>query len=490
MPTHHGLKGLAGLHALCSPNVVRSDRFGRMFPHLPALYCDPRGLGALGDKHGPMQAGGPAQKTTTVPVGLIFFGQFIDHDITLDLDSSFSANDLAETTTNFRSPTLDLDNIYGGGPGTSPYLYWNVASGADAAYSGVKLLTGADQPGASALAQDDLARSAHGRAIIGDPRNDENRVISQLQLGMIRFCNYVAEQVHAAKPQLKGGAFYSEARRVATWHYQWVVVNDYLRALVGGPLVQDILGHGRKVYRPESCQFGAAFGATPYIPVEFSVAAYRYGHSMIPQCIQVRHGEPALDIFGPKLGRGFEPLAHSEAVVQWKQLLDLSDPTVDRADKLDAVMAKDLLDLPFMVASDGVSSLATRNLLRGQAFRLPSGEAVARLCERDETEIAKVSSRAKALAAAATPPADLDAGTPLWLYVLIEAAEIGRETSVGNFDKGEGLGPVGGRLIAETLIGLMELDPNAYLGSNRSWSPAGDDKLGGQGVFSMLEMLG
>lgn len=151
MPTHHGLKQLAGLHALCSPNVIRSDHFGRMFPHLPPLYIDPRGLNALGDKNGPMEATGPAQKTTSVPVGLIFFGQFVDHDITLDLDSSFSRIDQAEDTVNFRSPTLDLDNIYGGGPGTSPYLYWNVSAGPDAAYNGAKMLTGADQPGASAL---------------------------------------------------------------------------------------------------------------------------------------------------------------------------------------------------------------------------------------------------------------------------------------------------------------------------------------------------
>lgn len=309
-----------------------------------------------------------------------------------------------------------------------------------------------------------------------------------MQLGIIRFCNRVAEEVHAAK-HISGSALYAEARRVATWHYQWVVVNDYLRTLVGQPLIDDIFGRGRKVYQPESCQFGPQYGATPYIPVEFSVAAYRFGHSMIPQRIQVRHGEPSLDIFGPTLGRGFEALAHPEAVVQWKQLLDLSDATVDRADKLDALMAKDLLALPFMVASDGVSSLATRNLLRGQAFRLPSGEAIARLCERTDAEIAAVTARAKAMAAAATPSVDLDAGTPLWLYLLIEAAEVGRETSPGSFDKGEGLGPVGGRLIAETLIGLMELDPHAYLGADRSWSPAGPDKLGSQGVFSLLDML-
>lgn len=488
MATHHGLKELAGLHALCSHNTNRSDRFGRMLPNLPALYTDPIGLAAIGDKNGPMKSTGAAQKTTSIPVGHIFFGQFVDHDITLDLTSSFARLDRPENTTNFRTPTLDLDCVFGAGPDGSPYLYWNAQSGANKAYNGVKLLTGADQPGAAGLMLEDLARSAHGRATIGDPRNDENRIISQLQLGMIRFSNKVADHVHAAQG-LEGGELYAATRRLVTWHYQWTVVNDFLQAIVGKPLVQNILGCGRKLYRPEACQFGPHYGADPYIPVEFSVAAYRFGHSMIPQRVQIQAGKPALEVFGPTLGFGFSALADADAVVQWPQLLDLSNATVDRADKLDAKLAKDLLDLPFVPAGD-VKSLATRNLLRGQAFRLPSGEKIAEVCERPQSEITQVSNKAKALGASATPGADLSAGTPLWLYLLIEAAEIGRETVAGTFDKGEGLGPVGGRIVAETIVGLLELDAASYLGSNRSWSPAtAADKLGPGGLFSLLDIL-
>jgi len=486
MATHHGLKRLEGLHALCSPAVARSDRFGRMLPELPGLYTDPRHLSAIGDKNGPLKSTGPAQKTVSVPVGHIFFGQFVDHDITLDLTSSFARLDRAENTANFRTPTLDLDCIYGDGPEGSPYLYWHGQSGAGAPFNGVKLLTGADQPGATPLMQQDLARSSHNRAIIGDPRNDENRIISQLQLGLIRFHNKVAEALQAKG--VHGEDLFPQTRRVVTWHYQWTVVNDFLRTLAGGVLVADILGCGRKLYRPEDCQFGPHHGAEPYIPVEFSVAAYRFGHSMIPQRIQVQPGKPALEVFGPSLGFGFTELSDPDAVVHWPQLLDLSDPTVDRADKLDAKLAKDLLDLPFVGA--GVKSLATRNLLRGQAFRLPSGEKVAEACERPQAEIDKVTAKANSIAGSASPAADLSAGTPLWLYLLVEAGEIGRETAPGNFDKGEGLGPVGGRVVAETLIGLMELDPASYLGSNRSWSPDdAEDKLGPGGLYSLLDLL-
>ncbi len=488
MATHHGMKALNGLPALCHPNSVRSDRFGRMFTDLPALYIDPRQLHAIGAHDGPMRSTGPAQKTTSVAVGQIFFGQFVDHDVTLDLTSSFSRIDTAIDTRNFRTPTLDLDCVYGDGPEGSPYLYWHGASGSGAVYNGIKLLTGADTSGATPLMQEDLPRSAHGRAVIGDPRNDENRLISQLQLGFLRFHNHVAEHLHG-NHGLVGEALAHETRRVVTWHYQWVVVQDFLRTIVGGTLIDDILGNGRRVYRPEDCQFGPHFGAEPYIPVEFAVAAYRFGHSMIPQRIQVRAGEAALEVFGPTLGFGFTPLDNPKAVVQWPQLLDLNDATVDRADKLDVKMAADLLNLPF-VPPGGVASLVTRNLLRGQAFRLPSGEAIAARCGRPAAEIALVTAAVHALGGAATPAADLRSGTPLWLYIVAEAGVVGREGASNVFEPGEGLGPVGGRLVAETMIGLLELDSTAYLGSNRNWSPIdGADKLGANGVFTLLDLL-
>ena len=113
--------------------------------------------------------------------------------------------------------------------------------------------------------------------------------------------------------------------------------------MTGQAVVDDILGNGRKIYMAH-CEEGDE----PFIPVEFSVAAYRFGHSMIPQRIQVQPGKPAVDVFGPSLGQGFSPLPSLDAAVNWTQVLDLSDPKVDRADQLDIEMAKDLLALPLV----------------------------------------------------------------------------------------------------------------------------------------------
>ncbi len=473
MAKHHGINELPGLHRFCGRGYYQQDgdRFGRMF-YLPPLYTNPVGLRQLGAKGGPMDGGKTKDRTKTVDVGQVFFGQFVDHDITLDVTSSLSEVAVPQNTPNVRTPTLDLDNIYGMGPEATPYLYH--ASGD---FAGVKLLVGADGTAVKQnpkLAAQDLARSSGGTAIIGDPRNDENRIISQLELAMIRFHNNVVDAVHQ-REGLDGGELFERARQLAPWHYQWVVINDFLVAMCGAAPVDDILGNGRRFYCAEDDD--------PYIPVEFAVAAYRFGHSMVPQKIQIQKGAKAHDLFGKILGQGFVPLAVLEAVVDWNELVTTSaGRQVQKAEELDTKLASILLELPFIPPTPGaVRSLATRNLLRGQTFLLPSGEQVARAVGRPEVEIDKVSAAARKLA---KPAVDLATGTPLWFYILTEGETIGRETHPGHFDKGEGLGPVGARIVAEVLIGLVELDPRSYLGTNRNWDPSQ-----GVGVGTLGEML-
>jgi len=275
---HHGMKPLEGMRAYCTRSAYgeeaetqRDDRFGRLFDYLSPAYTRPDILAAIGAVGGPMDGGNSDDRTDTVPVGMVFLGQFVDHDITLDASTTFdSVIDNPGEIANVRTPTLDLDCIYGLGPEAQPYLFVQQtdAPGDTGAFAGAKLLTGADNSGQTGLNDDDLLRSPNGRAIIGDPRNDENRIISQLQLAIIRFHNHVCDTLNAEEG-LEGHDLYEEARRETTWHYQWGVVNDFLTAMCGQPVVDKILGCGRTVYCSE----------VPFIPVEFSVAAYRSAQS-------------------------------------------------------------------------------------------------------------------------------------------------------------------------------------------------------------------
>lgn len=456
---HHGMKPLEGLSPYCKRShygeAPRDDRFGRIFNHLSPAYTRPDIIEAIGAPNGPMDGKSKNDPVDSVPVGMIFFGQFVDHDITLDASTTFdSVVDNPGEIANVRTPTLDLDCIYGLGPEAQPYLYTQGGS-----FGGVKLLTGADNSGQAGLRNDDLLRSPNGRAIIGDPRNDENRIISQIQLAIIRFHNHVAETIHA-ETGLSGHDLYEAARQQTTWHYQWAVVNDFLTDICGKPIVERILGCGRQHY----CS------AVPFIPIEFSVAAYRFGHSMIPMKLQVQKGGKRLELFGTKLGLGFDAVTDPDAIVDWHELLFTPENRkVERAQKLDTKLAGDLLDLPFVTGSAAEKSLATRNLLRGNTFLLPGGEKVAEAIGCDSKTIQKVTKKVAKI----SPELGAD-GIPLWLYLLAEAEVIGRAESDGSTSEGEGLGPVGATIVAETMIGLLELDEHSYLGANRNWQPRED----------------
>ncbi|MEM7479842.1 MAG: heme peroxidase family protein [Acidobacteriota bacterium] len=474
---HHGMMAFEDQEHLCRyRREFVPGRFARLLAELPPLYLDPEDLHTLGAKGGPMEDKGAPNLTKTVPAGLIFFGQFLDHDITLDVTSSLTGIHDPTKIENVRTPTLDLDGIYGDGPKASPHLY----NGAG------KLLTGEDyaEPiNPNDLARQDLPRTPTGTAIIGDPRNDENRVVSQLQLGFLRLHNKVVE---AISDKYSGAELFEEARRIVTWHYHWVVLFDFLPAICGDWIVDDILSNGRKIYRPAQCN------ALPFIPIEFSVAAYGFGYTMVPPKMRVQTNGPQHNLFGPVLGGGFRPVLSKDEVVEWAALLDdrSGSDSFERAGKVEPKLASSLLDLPFMPPTTPpfLRSLATRNLLLGQSFLLPSGEQVARHLreggadEVEEDGIEEVRKRAEAMG--------LPKATPLWIYCLIEGRWIGRQRNAGAAEKGEGLGPVGARLVAETLIGLMEEDPRSFLSSNRSWSPAEEaHNLGAEGVDNLYRLL-
>lgn len=469
---HHGRYSFEGKNVLCSIESFEAEsfgRFGRMFRSLNPLYVKPKDLISLGKINGPMDSGAIHSLTTSVPLGMVFFGQFIDHDITFDTTTNFSNINNPASIPNTRTVELDLDCIFGGGPEDEPFMY---AKRSD----GFFLLTGKTNNNIGQgmnLEKHDLPRTGKGVAIIGDPRNDENRVISQLQLAFIRFYNSLYEETKNL-PQnagLSADEVYKEARKLTTWHYQWIIINEFLPTLCGQKVVSDILSNGRKFYTPKQ---------HPYIPVEFSVAAYRFGHSMIAQNIKLKPSGQAHHVFSAQFGQGFDKISNQNQVIEWEAFFDF-DGSFQKAEKLDASLASVLLNLPFIPSPKPEDkSLAIRNLRRGQSFLLPSGENVAKFMEIDETQISTVTNFIKNKTAAHN--IDFSEGTPLWYYILVEAEQIGRIKSDGSSEPGEGLGPVGARIVAEVLIGLLELDTNSYLGNNRDWMP-------NSGSFTMKDLL-
>src|SRR5438045_2701027 len=245
--------------------IAAGGRYGRMFD-LPALEADEALLHRLGAAGG-FCDGGDCEGDANVEAGWPFFGQYVAHDLTADRSPLRAHADL-EALQNMRTPRANLESLYGGGPAGSPYMYRRD----DAA----KLLEN----------EGDLPRNQEGLALIGDPRNDVHTFMNQMQVAFIRAHNRVVDRLRedgAAEAEL-----FDEARRALSWHYQWLIINEFLPFLVGPALAAELLAGGPRFYRP---------ARKPYIPVEFAAAAYRYGHSQIRQLYRLRDGGPLLPVF-------------------------------------------------------------------------------------------------------------------------------------------------------------------------------------------------
>ncbi|MFP2932357.1 peroxidase family protein [Pyxidicoccus sp. 3LG] len=446
-------------------------QFGRLFPGLTPFASDTpqtrERLLELGKKGGvmdPVDPPGPLdpsknpENPAKLSAGFTFLGQFVDHDITFDPTSSLERQNDPEAIANFRTPLLELDNVYGAGPTASAHLY-------DASNSGKFLIDTA--------APKDLPRNSQLRALIGDPRNDENLIVGQLHLAFLKFHNAVVDHV-IAKGGVSPGEVFAEAQRLVRWHYQWIVVNEFLPHIVGESLVKDLM--------KEHCETRCyRWKHEPFIPVEFSVAAYRFGHSMVKPGYQV-NADFAAPIFNVNLDpKDPDPLdlrgsrRAPRRFVDWKFFFRMGvNPTpgvpqiAQRFDtKLSSVLFQLPLGLPGLPGANP-ASLAQRNLLRGLVFGLPSGQDMAR-----------------ALHIKPLKPDDLadvkhlnfDRSTPPWFYILREADRC---------EDGKQLGPVGGRIVAEVFLGLLEGDRLSYLRADPDWKPFLGKK---EGDFSMGELL-
>lgn len=476
-----GLKGLGLLPILCCifarAAALRWNRFGRI---LPAAGTAPS-RSALDALAGSMNEGFGVP-TSGVPLGFVFLGQFIDHDITLDATSSLTddAFDLEEIV-NLRSPALDLDSVYGDGPEGSPYLYDQVRR------------TQAREVGYLLLSSDgrDLPRNRQGRALIGDPRNDENLFVSQLHLQFLLFHNAVLRLVETGTVDTAFGRGTDEhdafefVRRLVRWHYQWLLVEEYLPSLVdaeplqaahaitgvprGGSVPTLPSGYATARDRLWGLDFIDCCGrrcSGPLMPVEFSGAAFRFAHSQVPSRLDVNAERLDVPIFAPRppAPGAFRPAVD---VVEWPRFFEIDGSTPQRARRIDTFVAAQLFSLPFV--TDGVGSLPLRNLVRSaQTYRIPTGE-VAR------AQLGLTSSQMSSVAQAKAAAAGLGGETPLWFYCLGEAEHFGGK-----------LGPVGGLMVAWTLLRQLECDARSYVHAP-SWRPVLNTSTPGE--FGIADLI-
>lgn len=451
MPQHH-LTAPRG-RSVVPRSIFLEGRFGRMFRALPSfepLDEDLDLLAALMVENGAVEGGGwqPGQPleldNPQIPAGFTYLGQFVDHDITFDPASNLQRQNDPDGLQNFRTPRFDLDSVYGRGPNNDPFLY-------DRDSGGTKLLIGRLGTGEA-----DLPRNSQGRALIGDPRNDENVIVSQLHLLFLMFHNKVVDELDVE---------FLDAQRLVRWHYQWIVVNDFLRRLVGDAVVDDILrseayaasGPASSIARREIRLRFYRWQRQPFMPVEFSVAAYRFGHSMIRPTYLFNSIVPERPLFSadPNAGplddmRGFRVLP-DRWTFEWDFFFETADGArLQPSRKIDSRLSLPLQSLPGL----DPAALAVRNLRRGRALALPSGQDVARaMCisplEPDQLELGDMSEV-------------FGRHTPLWFYVLKEAEVL---------EGGLRLGPVGGRIVAEVLLGLLKGDPLSYISVFPCWTP-------------------
>ena len=471
----------------------QDDTFSRMFPGLPpfAPQTDESREQAkqLGVKGGLLDAGDnltdPILSITdptfspnnpnnpNMTAGVTFFGQFLDHDLTLALKAPILENTHPRQTTNFRTAEFDLDSVYGDGPAGSPELY-DTSSG-DIKFK-VEAIPGSEQVSRKGAQRFDLPRDVNNNAIIADSRNDEHLVLSQFHLAMLMFHNAVVDRLRADPANATRSAhdIFKEAQQQVRWHYQWIVLNEFLPLTIGQDRVNDIVRTGPRFYRVADRTQDNFFRSPrrePLIPVEFAVAAYRFGHSQIRPSYRLN--------FGPDNGQPFFAFIFDDSVdpndpdpkdmrggkraprrfVDWQTFFKFDDVNFRPNKKIDSKLSTPMMLLPGSrgpapgLPNDGIQSLASRNLMRHVNFGVPSGQAIARVMGMRPLTPAQLSELA---------PFGMDKSTPLWYYILKEAEVL---------EDGLRMGPVGSRIVGEVFIGLLKADKDSYLNVNRNWKP-------------------
>jgi Animal haem peroxidase/F5/8 type C domain len=474
--TSHLILPVADAHGVPACTTVGSH-YGRMFPTLPAATWSRPAVDALttqvmaGDEAAPTPEGVvDDEENLAIPAGYTYVGQLVDHDLTKDSVGDLSGTLDPATVVNERTPRFDLDSVYGAGPAASPQLYQD---------DGVHLLTGAPLTGAPSSGTVDHPRDVHGQALLGDPRDDENRLVGSLHAVLVRFHNLEVDRVRQANPRLLPAQVFQRARQQVLWHYQWAVLTDFLPRIVGHAQVSAVLPSLDVARRAPRLSFYDP--CTSAMPVEFSVAAYRYGHSQVRSIYRINSAQPRMPVFTPTMDPrqslvGFQP-SPADFAVDWGFFFPMDGTPVtghpQSSYKIDnsLVFPLGLLPLP-AVGGSGPTTLALRNVLRAEQLGVPSGQDVARAMgltplADDQILVGKATGDPADAAAITDISPEFAGRAPLWTYVLAEAVSTAYHVSAGKI-QGEQqaplrLGRVGARIVTETFVGLLAADHSSVL---------------------------
>jgi hypothetical protein len=464
----------AGVAFAAAPPPLQ--RFGFLFPDLQndqtklleTSTTTVRNLKLLGRSMKEPRAADPGD--SNVPAIYTYFGQFVDHDITLETGSFPNAQELVKNNLaplslekirddlkNLRTATLELDSVYGPAAPRLP-------SNRNKMLIGRVTKVGDRPPGKDDF--NDLPRQKKNNhptldraARLGDPRNDENLIISQLHLAFLRAHNRLVDE----------GKNFEQARRILRQHYQHIVLHDFLRRRVADEnVVKDVLDNGNSFYHPEVEPF--------FLPLEFTAAGFRFGHTMVRNDYDYNLNFSPADLsllftftaFSGQLGFDDAATLPENWIIQWERFITPGGGK-NKARKFDTTLAAELFNLQTLEGlreePADAANLAVRNLLRGYALRLPTGQAVAKAMNLQPLTPAQLRKVAQDSGNTKQPTAMADGGfdtrTPLWYYLLAEAKHHG---------KGNRLGPVGSRLVAEVLVGLVQRSDDSIL-RVPNWTP-------------------
>ena len=473
--------------ASASVSAVPPFRFTRMGPKGSRRQISDPALRKLARA---MISGGGG--SSQVPAGFTYLGQFVDHDLTFDKTSVMLGENVTPAELlQARSPSLDLDSLYGAGPNdpSSQKFYepdrLHLKMGKTAAIGGIGAKQGFDLPrGAGNTA----ARKR--RAIIPDPRNDENLAVAQTHLALIRFHNRVVDTLPSSVPPSQR---FARARELTTKHYQWMLRTDYLPRVCAARVVDSVFNSGRKVF-----ETGASPMSVPAMPIEFSIAAFRLGHSMIRASYNWNRifdsGGGSLDLLfafsGLSGNLGGRQRLPSNWIADLRRLYDFKEAgranlavpegKFNRAMRIDTVLVNPLRTLPGFRGIE--ANLAFRNLTRAKMVKLATGEQMVRFLRNKGVNVNKLTS---AQIREGRNGAQLDdltqqqrrglvANTPLWFYILREA----------EFNRGR-LAGVGARVVAETFHRAMEGSRHSIV-RDTSWRP---DFGPNNRTFRMVDLL-